>query len=67
MDLNVTVPTGFTTREIEESGTTTYVGYSEIGEPSDGQWFILKVEEGATTTMEYAEGAWDDRATLTYE
>lgn len=64
----VAIKGGYESREIETVGDITYVGLSTIGEPSDSaQWIVKKIETvGDLTTITFSEGAWDNRATLTY-
>ena len=66
---NFQIPTGYTARKQEELATITYVGYSELSTATDsGEWVVQKIEiAGAITTISYGQGAWDDRATLTYK
>ena len=65
--LNFNIPDGYTTRKIEEIGTTTYVGYSQLGQGDDTLWYIQRIiENGNNTSITYSRGAWTDRATLNY-
>ena len=59
---------GYECREIEVVGDITYVGKSSIGEAEDSeQWIIQKIEVvGDLTSIGFSEGAWADKATLTY-
>lgn len=62
------LPTTKVARLIETVGDTTYIGYSEIGEPTTGDWNIKKITSvGDLDSITFSSGTWDDRATLTYE
>lgn len=49
----------------ESTAGVTYLGYSVIGEPTNGEWWIKRVDED-NKIISRAEGAWDDRTSLTY-
>jgi len=71
---STTEPGLFTINDVEESGTTAYIGK----ENASGVWWITKIDEsGSPTTMQHASIAtdsdqttyslaWTNRATLTY-
>lgn len=62
------IPRGFYVQKIDEQTGVKYVGYAERGfETSDTRWVVQRATTvGPETTFEYAEGAWDDRTTLSY-
>ena len=66
-DLNFYLPSGYTARKTDVNGSITYVGYARLGEADSGNWNVQKITNtSGDLTIEYGEGAWTDRATLTY-
>jgi len=65
---NFTIPQGYTVRKSETVNDITYIGYSEIGTDDDGAWVVMRLSiSGGVSAMEFGEGKWTDRATLTYK
>ena len=63
-----TIPTGYTLRKTKDVGDITYLGYSEIEEPTSGKWVVKKIEIVADeTNFSYGEGSFDDYLTLDYK
>ena len=66
---NWTLPDGGAIRLIDTVGDVKYIGVSQIGEATDStEWVVQKIETvGTLQSLTYAQGAWDDRLTLTYK
>jgi len=63
------ISSGYRIRMIESlDDGTIYQGFSKRGEPLDSDnWQIAKIyESGTITSLSYARGSWNDRASLTY-
>lgn len=69
MENNFFVPSGYTVKKTEELTDIEYVGYSLIEETTSSEkWVVLRITtDGNIQTFEYAEGSWDNRASLTYK
>jgi hypothetical protein len=67
--LRVINSSGLKVHDVEEDGTTAYVG----GLRADGTWQLMKIDESSNTNISYCSTgyatyalAWTNRATLTY-
>lgn len=67
MNENYYAPSGYTLREWETSGTTTYIGYSPVGATENENWIIKRIiDDGLNGSSRLGQGQWLDRQTISY-